>query len=328
MVPSERLLVAAQVTPLLLPGREARGAVLRQLNSVDTLVDDRVRARRRRATRRPAASETRAMDPSFEAHRARRGLFANDVASYRDGRPGYPPRVFEILHDRCGLGPGCRVLEVGPGTGQATVPLLDAGAQVTAIELGAELAADLQTTCQGRRLTVLVGAFEDLAPTAGTFDLVAAATSFHWVPPGEGHRLAAGALRTGGSFAQWWNFFGDPDRPDPFHDALSEVLARLEPSLLDIAGAPPYALDVAARVAELDATGCFGPVQHEVIPWTGRHSPTQLRTMFASFSPWLALPEPQRTRLLAEVERLATVEFDGLVERPYLTPMFLAERRR
>ena len=57
-----------------------------------------------------------------------------------DARSGYPTAVFDTLSRRCGLGPGARVLEIGPGTGQATVPMLDRGAAVTAIEAGASLA--------------------------------------------------------------------------------------------------------------------------------------------------------------------------------------------
>jgi 16S rRNA A1518/A1519 N6-dimethyltransferase RsmA/KsgA/DIM1 with predicted DNA glycosylase/AP lyase activity len=48
------------------------------------------------------------------------------------------------IHDLvrlAGLGPGDRVIEIGCGTGQATVPLAERGLTITAVELGAELAA-------------------------------------------------------------------------------------------------------------------------------------------------------------------------------------------
>ena len=98
---------------------------------------------------------------------------------------------------------------------------------MTVIELGPELATHLRSEYTTAASPSWSARFEDVAPELGPFDLVAAATSFHWVPPGEGHRLAAAALRPGGWFAQWWNFFGDPDRPDPFRVTLEEVLTRL-----------------------------------------------------------------------------------------------------
>jgi len=264
----------------------------------------------------------------------RRALFGSDVTSYDAGRPGYPQRVYEVLAERASLGPGCKVVEMGPGTGQATMELLDRGASVTAVELSSELANRLRAKGEGRRLTVVVGAFEDVDLDESSSDLVVAATSFHWVPVELGLARAAQVLRPSGWLALWWNVYGDPDRPDPFHEALTPVLDRLAPELTDSDGAArggvgrhPHALDVRARSSEIDASGKFGAVYHQTIPWTGRHSPGYLRTLFSSFSPWLALPDDRRRRVLDAVEELAHSQFGGMVERPYLTPLYLARRR-
>ncbi|CAN5761607.1 class I SAM-dependent methyltransferase [soil metagenome] len=276
------------------------------------------------------------MEGATDPNGPRRRAFssATGAAAYETGRPGYPDRVYEILRETCGLGPGTRLLEIGPGTGQATGRLLDLGASVVAVELGGELAERLQRRYGTRDLVVQTGAFEDLEVTPGWFDLITAATSFHWVPTDDGLHRCADALAPGGWLALWWTFFGDPDRPDPFHEALTARLATLAPSLLDVPGASgsagdagPYALDAAARTGEIDATGRFGPVHHEVIAWTGRHTAREVRALFGSFSPWLLLPDGQREEVLDEVERLARDEFGDLVERPYLTPVYVAQRR-
>jgi SAM-dependent methyltransferase len=270
---------------------------------------------------------------SFEVHRERRGLFGSDVDSYDDGRPGYPDEVYLRLVDVCGLGGGSKVLEIGPGTGQATRCLLDRGASVVAVELSEALGARLSAKYEGRRLEVVVGAFESVELGESVFDIVASATAFHWVPPESGMTRSATLLRPGGWLALWWNVFGDPDRPDPFHDALVLVLSRLAPQLLDVpgagnavTGAHSYAMDADARIAEIVSTRRFGPPVHEVIRWTGRHSALQIRTLFASFSPWLALEPILRSRVLDALEALARNDFGGIVERPYLTPIYLAQR--
>ncbi|MFP3900582.1 MAG: class I SAM-dependent methyltransferase [Acidimicrobiia bacterium] len=189
-------------------------------------------------------------DDFFIRHRDRRALFGDDVSAYDIGRPGYPERVYQLLRDRCGLAPGAQALEIGPGTGQATRCLLELGASVTGVELSPELAHRLRRNHHGQDLEVIVAAFEEATLPLATFDLVAAATCFHWIPTDVGLRRCAQLLRDGGSMALWWTYFGDHSRPDPFRDALTPILRRLAPELLDTQDTdgpdapPPYVLDV------------------------------------------------------------------------------------
>lgn len=45
----------------------------------------------------------------------------------------FTQRAFDVLRQRFDLGVGSRVLEIGPGTGQATMAMLELGATVTAV---------------------------------------------------------------------------------------------------------------------------------------------------------------------------------------------------
>ncbi len=265
----------------------------------------------------------------------RRDAFGHHATAYRDGRPGYPAEVFEHLRQTCGLGPGCQIAEIGPGSGQATEDLLSADAHVTAIELSPDFAKMLDAryrgTEQAERLRVIAASFEAADLPDEAFDVVAAGTSFHWIDPDVGLLKAGRILRLGGWLALWWTSFGDPTRPDPFHDVLQPMLEQHAPQLVDDGSAgidvQPYALDLPARSAELETTAMFGPVTQHLIPWTGRHTAAELRRLFASFSPWMALPDSTRHRILDEVEHLANAKFGGVVERPYVTALYLAQRQ-
>jgi hypothetical protein len=134
-------------------------------------------------------------------------------------------------------------------------------------------------------------------------------------------------LRAGGWLALWWNVFGDDARPDAFHDALVPILEAKAPHLVaEGAAAMSYAFDAHARIDEITRTESFGPVEQHVIAWEGRHGPEDLRRMFATFSPWLALPADVREDLLDDVASLARDRFSGLVVRPYRTVLYLAQR--
>jgi protein-L-isoaspartate O-methyltransferase len=71
----------------------------------------------------------------------RRSTFDEAAELYDRARPGYPAALFDDLVELAGIGPGSRVLEIGPGTGQATVPLAERGCRIVAVELGPQLAA-------------------------------------------------------------------------------------------------------------------------------------------------------------------------------------------
>lgn len=260
-----------------------------------------------------------------------RRAFGSDPAAYDRARPDYPPRVYELLINRCGLGPGVRMFEIGAGTGTATRHLLRlCAAPLVAVEPDERLAAFLTDTL-GRTapgLEVRVAAFEDVRLPRGWFDLGVAATSLHWLEPGVALRKVADVLRPGGWWAAWWNVFGDPSRADAFHEATQGLLAPLARSpSAGGAGRPSFALDVDARLAELRAVGTFDDIDHEVIRWAAVFDTDQVRRLYATFSPISALDAGGREQILDALGRVAEGDFGGRVERPMVTPMYTARRR-
>lgn len=127
---------------------------------------------------------------------------------YELARPRYPSELFDDVAALAGLGRGpARVLEIGAGTGQATRGLLARGWDVVALEPGPELARVARRVLarqgdvdQGD-VDVVVATFEEW-PGGGTpFDLVFAATSWHWLDASVAYQKAAALLRPRGHLA-------------------------------------------------------------------------------------------------------------------------------
>src|SRR4051812_20711930 len=111
-----------------------------------------------------------------------RETFEQAPELYDRVRPGYPDALFEDLEELAGLRPGSRVLEVGCGTGQATVALARRGYEIVAVELGAGLAGLARRNLAAfGAARVVNAAFEEWPLPAESFDVVAVATAFHWL---------------------------------------------------------------------------------------------------------------------------------------------------
>lgn len=260
--------------------------------------------------------------PRIERKEGRR-LFGNDPAGYDAARPGHAERVYEVLVERCGLGPGTAVLEVGPGTGQATRRLLELGADpLVAIEPDPALAAYLDAALASR-IELQIVALEDAHLPADTFDLAAAASSFHWVEEESGLAKLFAALRPGGWLAMWWTLFGDGE-PDAFIAATSPLLEDLQASpTRGEEGRPAHALDTEARFAALHAAG-FEDAEHEVVRWSASWDTAGIRALYGTFSPIAQLAVERRTEILDGVARIAALEFGGRIERMLRTSLYTA----
>lgn len=140
-----------------------------------------------------------------EANRSLRTAFDSDAANYDAIRPRYCPELFVKVVETADLSADKCCLEIGPGTGQATEPVLETGCSVTAVELGKHLADYLtRKYAQNANLTVWQGDFLEY-PEGKQFDLIYSATAFHWIPREEGLAKVMRLLKPGGTLALFWN---------------------------------------------------------------------------------------------------------------------------
>ena len=97
-------------------------------------------------------------------------------------------------------------LEIGSGTGKATAPVLNAGYDVTAVEIGANMSEFIIEKFRGHaNFRVINAAFEDAVLQDDCFDLVYAASAFHWVDAQIGCPKVYRILKHGGVFALFRN---------------------------------------------------------------------------------------------------------------------------
>jgi SAM-dependent methyltransferase len=170
------------------------------------------------------------------SRRELRGGFDAGAEAYDRTRPVCPDVLFDDLVRVAGLGRGDRVVEIGCGTGQATVPLAERGLAVTAVELGAAL-ADLARfrTARFPDVSVVTGSFEDWQDT-GTAPVraVAVFNALHWIDPDVRYAKPAALLAPGGAMVVGGCRWAQPADADRFWADVQEDYRAV-----GFAGSPP-----------------------------------------------------------------------------------------
>lgn len=141
------------------------------------------------------------MSELWKVAATRSAEFDAAALDYDRYRPRYPDALFDDLTALVS-GSGASAIEIGAGTGIATVPLVERGLRVLAIEPGKAMAEILAAKLQ-ERIELVVGRFEDWVPDRHAA-LVVAFNAWHWVDPAIAVDRVAHLLQRGGVLCLVW----------------------------------------------------------------------------------------------------------------------------
>jgi SAM-dependent methyltransferase len=258
------------------------------------------------------------------ASKVGRSIFGDDARQYHEARADYPRELYADIESQARF-PIQAILEIGAGTGLATQDLFKLRPQrYRAVEPDPVLAAHL-----ARRFhTPSFGVVEDIFPAVGVdgpFDLIAAASSFHWTDQEAALDAIMALLSKDGMLALWWNVYRQPGIGDAFADAVEPLLEglALPPSE---AGEGHYSLETANRLQQLRDEG-FLDTRHSIFRRERVLNPAQARALFESYSFVRTLPTNERSALLAAVESIVRKRFGGAAPCQVLTPLYIAHKR-
>jgi SAM-dependent methyltransferase len=240
---------------------------------------------------------------------------------YDQVRPRYPAALFDDLFHLLPDQPS--IVEVGPGTGQATRDLLHRGANVRAVEIGPAMADRLRSNLDSSRLEVIVGDFEEVPLETKSCDSVFSATAYHWVSAGAQVDRPATLLRPGGVVAIVdLNQVSSPD-DEGFFDAVQHIYDRYGQGHIGPPSPTRIAVDPAIRQT-LASDGRFADVVVRSYDWNQTYSATEYRTLMLSYSGTLMMQPAERSGLLDDIESFVLEHFDGQIVRPLVVTLTTA----
>lgn len=247
--------------------------------------------------------------------------FDRAADAYDRVRPSYPAALFDALFELLPTEP--RIVEVGPGTGQATRDLLDRGAWVHAVEIGPAMAARLRANLASDRLRVTVGDFEVVDLTPGAANAVFSATAYHWVSAEAQTSRPAELLQRSGVLTIVDLIQVDSPDDAGFFAASQPVYERYGQGHTGPAAPTRENADPAIRRA-LEADPRFDAVAVRGYDWNQNYSAADYRQLMLSYSGTQMMDESARLGLLDDIEAFILDEYDGSIVRPLVATLTTA----
>jgi SAM-dependent methyltransferase len=263
--------------------------------------------------------------------REQRLVFGEDAELYDRARPVYPAAAIDKVVSMAGA-PGStprRAVEVGAGTGKATVAVAARGVEVTAVEPDPQMAAVLRRNLAGvPGVRVVLSAFEPWEPGPVPFDLLYSAQAWHWIDPAQRYRKAAAALRPGGGLALLWHRTNWPEG-DPLRAEIDELYHRIAP---DLHAREPGFPGTGARqrhsedpTDEARASGYFTDLEVTNVEWPSSFDAPSYTALLQTQSDH-RLEDPAVIRQLVDAVSELVARHGGRIDVPYRTMVFTARR--
>jgi SAM-dependent methyltransferase len=253
-----------------------------------------------------------------------RTTFGSVAELYDRARPTYPTAVFDELADLAGLEPGSRVLEIGPGTGKATVELARRGYAVTGVELSTELAEIARRNVPAAE--IVVADFETWEPQEAGYDAVVAFAAFHWIAPDLRYTKPVRLLRPGAVLAVVHGPHVLPAGGDLF---FAEVQEDYDAVIPHADNRPPSSPDGAEGWTEqFRESGAFARVEERRHLHPLTYTADEHVALLGTFSDHIALPSEQRDELFRRIHARVAARPGGTVTEHRLLVLTVGYRPR
>jgi trans-aconitate methyltransferase len=241
-------------------------------------------------------------------------VFEYEALEYDKRRPELDPRAVAAILAFAPRTETLDVLDVGAGTGKATMAFLERGHRVVALEPGTNMRAVLRSKCPDASVAALK--FEAFT-RPDNFDILIAAQSWHWLDETERLSRSHALLRNRGVLALYW-YCPQWNDESPIKRALDEVYSNY-PSFRSPGWIAPIE-QIDAAVNQLLADHRFTDVQELHFTWSKMYTTDEYIALVATQS-----DHRDASRGLLEDIRAAVVDVcGGQLNVDYVNRLILA----
>jgi SAM-dependent methyltransferase len=125
---------------------------------------------------------------------------------YEEIRPSYPENLIQDIISKTHIKANDLLLEIGAGTGKATLQFAEKGFRIHAIEIGADMAKILKDKCsEFRNVSLDIISFEEWnSPSGYKYDVIYSAQAFHWINKEIKYQKCYELLKENGFLVLFW----------------------------------------------------------------------------------------------------------------------------
>lgn len=264
-------------------------------------------------------------------HRDLKGSFDENARLYDSIRPTYPTEVFDYIGETARLPANAQLLEIGPGTGQATLPFAQQGYQITGVELGQNLAVlACQKLIDYPNVHIINDSFEETLFDNGQFDLVYSATAFHWIHPDLKFTKTFKLLKPTGYLAIIHTVHVSDEKGDEFFHASQPIYDRYQSenvSKFNIANESPKPPFVSSIKPNPLDEALFKKPDFKVFPMICTYTSDEYIDLLKTYSPTSAMDTNRRKSFLDEIRDLINTQFGGKLDKSYAISLTMAQKK-
>jgi len=225
--------------------------------------------------------------------------FNSVYTEYDRWRPTYVKELYDDIFDVKEINSSSNVLEVGIGTGQATLPILETGCSLTAIELGDHLSEFSRYKFRNyEKFNVKNLAFQDFECPPNSFDLIFSASAFHWIPEDIGYTKVFDMLKSGGVFARFANHPYRDKNTNNIHIAFKNIYAKYMPGSLV---GDEYSEENAKNRANIAYKYGFIDISYRLYHRTRTFTADDYTLLLGTYSDHIAIEETTRMKFFDEI---------------------------
>jgi len=225
--------------------------------------------------------------------------FNSVYTEYDRWRPTYVKELYEDIFNVKEITTSSNVLEVGIGTGQATLPILETNCSLTAIELGAQLAEFSKYKYKNyAKFNVKNLVFQDFECPSNSFDLIFSATAFHWIPEDIGYTKVFDILKSGGVFARFANHPYKDMKRNSIHIAFENIYAKYFPGSL---AGDEYSEENAKNIADIASKYGFIDISYSLYHRTRTFTADEYTSLLGTYSDHIAIEQTTRIKFFDEI---------------------------